>query len=108
MHQSSSARLLSPVLEDSELDLVSSYIGNRWEQLAASLGFRDTDDPEFSDRTGEEACRMMLVQWRKEQKGKNVRLTLSTALKELGLELLSQRIQTAAEAHSKTAAMRAD
>ena len=108
MHQSSSARHLSPALEDGELDLVSSYIGNRWEQLAASLGFRDTDDPEFSDRTGEEACRMMLVQWRKEQKGKNVRLTLSTALKELGLELLSQRIQTAAEAHSKTAAMRAD
>ena len=108
MHQSSSARLLSPPLEDSELDLVSSHVGKRWEQLAASLGFRDTDDPEFSDRTGEEACRMMLVQWREEQKGKNVRLTLSTALKELGLELLSQRIQTAAEARSKTAAKRAD
>ena len=40
--------------------------------------------------------------------GENVRRTLSTALKELGLELLSQRIQTAAEARSKTAAMRAD
>ena len=89
MHQSSSARLLSPVLEDSEFDLVSSHVGKRWEQLATSLGFRDTDDPEFSDCTGEEACGMMLVQWREEQKGKNVRLTLSTALKELGLELFS-------------------
>ena len=28
---------------------------------------------------------MMLVQWREGQKGKNVQLTLSTALKELGL-----------------------
>ena len=28
---------------------------------------------------------MMLVQWTEEQKGKNVRLTLSTVLKELGL-----------------------
>ena len=51
---------------------------------------------------------MMLVQWREGQKGKNVHLTLSTALKELGFELLSQRIQTAAEVCSKTAAMRAD
>lgn len=84
------------------MDLVSSYVGIRWEQLAASLGFRDTDDPEFSDRSGEEACRMMLTQWRDEQKGKNVRRTLSVALKELGLELLSQRIQTASETHSRT------
>ena len=70
VHQSSSARLLSPVLEDSELDLVSSHVGERWEPLAASLGFRDTDDPEFSDRSGEKACQLMLVQWRGEQKGK--------------------------------------
>ena len=39
---------------------------------------------------------------------KKLRLTLLTALKKLGLELLSQHIQTAAEAHSKIAAMRAD
>ena len=51
---------------------------------------------------------MMLVQWREGQKGKNVHLTLLAMRKELGLELLSQCIQTAAEARSKTAAMRAD
>ena len=108
MVQSSSAELLSPALEDCEVDLVSSYVGEKWERLAASLGFRDTDDPEFSDRSGEEACRMMLAQWRDKQKGKNLRFTLSMALKELGPELLSQRIQTAAETHSRNAVSRTD
>ena len=90
------------------MDLISSHVGKRWEQLAASLGFRDTDDPEFSDCTGEEACRMMLAQWRREQGGRNIRLTLSVALKDMGLDSLSERIQTAAEAHSRPAAPRAD
>ena len=79
------------------MDLVSSHVRRRWEQLAAALGFRDTDDPEFSDCSGEEACWLMLTQWMDKKKGHNVRLTLSVALKELGLDLLSQCIQTAAE-----------
>ena len=83
------------------LDLVSSHIRRRWEPLAAALGFRDTDDPEFSDCSGEEACRLMLTQWMDEKKGQNVHLTLSVAMKELGLDLLSQRIQTVAETRSK-------
>ena len=51
---------------------------------------------------------MMLVQWWEGQNGENVHLTLLAMRKELVLELLSQRIQTAAKACSKTAAMRAD
>ena len=80
--------------------------GSNWLPLSA---FRDTDDPEFSDRSGEEACRMMLAQWRDEQKGKNVCLKLLVALKELGLfALLSHSVysQTAAETHSRTSVMR--
>ena len=104
MLQSSSAQHLSPDLEKCEVDLVSSHIRRRWEQLAAALGFRDTDDPEFSDCSGEEACRLMLTQWMDEKKGQNVRLTLSVALKELGLDLLSQCIQTAAETRARNGA----
>ena len=50
----------------------------------------------------------MLTQWMDEKKGQNVRLTLSVALKELGLDLLSQCIRTAAETRSRNGAARAD
>ena len=49
---------------------------------------------------------MMLVQWREGQKGKNVHLTLSAMWKELGL--MAWHLNLLSEAHSKTAAMRAD
>ena len=51
---------------------------------------------------------MMLAKWRREQGGRNICLTLSVALKDMGLDSLSERIQTASEAHSRPAAARAD
>ena len=88
------------------MDLISSHVGKRWEQLAASFGFNNTDDPELRAQmhNGEETCLMMLAQWRREQRGQNIRLTLSLALKDMGLDSLSERLQTAAEAHSRPAA----
>ena len=88
------------------MDIISSNVGKRWEHLAASFGFNDTDDPELRAQmhSGEEACLMMLVQWRREQRGQNICLTLSIALKDMGLDSLSERLQTAAEAHSRPAA----
>ena len=88
------------------MDLISSHVGKSWEQLAASFSFNDTDDPELRAQmhSGEEACLMMLAQWRREQRGQNIRLTLSIALKDMGLDSLSERIQTACKAHSRPAA----
>ena len=106
--QSSFAQLLSPALEECEVDLVSSHVGRRWEQLAASLGFRDMDNLEFSDCSGEEACQMLLAQWRDEQNEKMSAAHCQWPWRKLVFELLSHSVysQTAAETHSRTSVMR--